>query len=117
MPVIVGLLSFRSYRFALYRFALSLHQADEDLLQRALRRVEVAEADVGQVEVVEQRGDASALALGVVGVDELAAAGRERQIVPRQRGRDRRKLLLQLQRELLLAELAHQLGFVLDEDD
>ena len=44
-------------------------QTDENVLQRALRRLEVLEADAGAVEIAQQRGDAGALALGVVGVD------------------------------------------------
>src|SRR5262249_59221093 len=85
----------------------TFHQADKDFLQRALRRVEVAEPDVRQVEVVEQRGDAGALALGVVRIHELATVARDRQVMALERGRDLRELLLQLEGELLPAELAH----------
>ena len=93
------------------------HQADEDVLERALRRLQVAEPDVGAGEVVEQRGDAGALALGVVGVDQLLAARRQRELVAREVVRDRVERVVQLQRELLLAELVHQLGLALDQDD
>jgi len=34
------------------------HQAHEDVLERALRGVEIAEPDPGPVEVFQQRGDA-----------------------------------------------------------
>ena len=43
---------------------------------------------------VEQRGDAGALALRVVGVDQLAAVGRERQVMGGELGRDRRRACL-----------------------
>ena len=63
------------------------HQVDEDVLERALRGVEIAEADAGAAEVGEQGRDAGALTLRVVGVDELAAAVGEREAVGRQLGR------------------------------
>ena len=52
----------------------ALTRSDEDVFQRDLRRVEIVEADAGVAEVAEQAGDAGALALGVVVVDQLAAA-------------------------------------------
>ena len=56
-------------------------------------------------------------ALRVVGVDQLAAAVGERQVMGGKLGRNGVERVVQLQRELLLAELAHQLGLVLDQDD
>ena len=53
----------------------------------------------------------------VVGVRELAAVGRALELVARQRGGNALQRLVQLQRQLLAAELAHQLDLVLDEDD
>ena len=61
--------------------------------------------------------DAGALGLRVVGVDQLAPAIGEREVERRQRLGDRVERLRQLQRELLLAELAHQLGLLLDQDE
>ena len=68
-------------------------------------------------QVAEQRGDAGALALRVVGVDELAAVVGERPGgAAASAVGNRRRAALQLQRQLLLAELAHQLGLLLDQD-
>ena len=67
----------------------------------------------------EQRRDAACRSpCGVVGVDELAAVGRqlERDSAASAAGICVQRLL-QLQRQLLPAELAHQLGLVLDQDD
>jgi hypothetical protein len=50
------------------------HQADEDVLQRALLGLQVLEGDAGGVQVLQQFGDAGVLALGVVGVDQRVAA-------------------------------------------
>ena len=65
----------------------------------------------------KQRGDAGALALGVVGIDQLGAVIHQREPVFREVRRDRVDRLLQLDRQLLLAELAHQFGLVLDQHD
>ena len=51
----------------------SVHQVDEDVLERALRRLQVLEPDAGGAQSLEQRGDAGALALRVVGVDRARA--------------------------------------------
>ena len=55
----------------------AFHQIDEDVLERALRGGEVLEGDAGRAEVLQQRGDAGALGLRVVGIDQLAAIGRK----------------------------------------
>ena len=41
--------------------------------------MQVAEPDARKIEVLEQSGDAGALALRVVGVNDFAAIGRERE--------------------------------------
>jgi hypothetical protein len=64
------------------------HQIDKNIFQRALRRLDVLEADPGGAEIVEQRGDAGALPLGVVAVDQLLATGRQRELVGGERRRD-----------------------------
>ncbi len=69
------------------------------------------------IEIVEQVGDAGALALAVIGVDQFLAVRRQRQPVRGERGRDRVDAVVQFERQLLLAELVHQLGLVLDQDD
>ena len=105
---------------ALHRVEVHLrapHEIDEDVLERALRRVEVGEADAGGAHVVEQRGDAGAPGLRVVGEGQLrgrpatARAGARRAPAG-----SRRAARCSSQHELLLAELAHQLGLLLDED-
>ena len=92
-------------------------QADENVLQRALCRVQIPKPDAGGLQRVEQRGDAGALALGVVGVGQLLAVGGEGEMVGVERRRDGVDGLVQLQRQLLAAELAHQFDLVLDQDD
>src|SRR6185437_8082226 len=94
------------------RSSVAPHQVDEDVFERRLRGVDVLETDAGRAELVEQRGDAGALAAGIVGVDQLSSVLAERQMVRGERGWHGVERLLQLQRELLLAELAHQLGLV-----
>src|SRR3984885_11564086 len=89
-------------------------QADENILQRALRRVQIPKPDTGGLQRIEQRGDAGAFAPGVVGVDQLLAVGAERQMEGFKRRGDRVDGLVQLQRQLLAAELAHQFDLVLD---
>ena len=79
--------------------------------------MQVAESDTCEIEVLEQAGDAGALALRVVGVDDLAAAGRKRQSMRSKGLRYGIEPFLQVERQLLLAELAHELGLLLDQDD
>ena len=68
--------------------------------------------------VVEQRRDAGVLRLGVEGVDQLAyRRAASVSSWPASAGGTAVERLLQLQRQLLLAELAHQLGLVLDQDE
>ena len=67
----------------------SPHQADENVLERALRRLQILERDAGAVEVVEQRRDAGVLAFGVVGVGQFLAAAGRGQMVGGERRRDR----------------------------
>ncbi len=61
------------------------HDVDENVFQRALRGAQVAEADAGLGKIGEQGGDARALSLPVVGVDQLLAAIGEREVVPGKR--------------------------------
>ena len=93
------------------------HQADEDIFERTLPRLQVAEADVGFAEVAQQSGDPGALGLRVIGEHQVGAVGRQHHRVPCERGRHGIQPLLQMQDQLLLAELAHQLGLVLDQND
>src|SRR5204863_8650812 len=92
-------------------------QADEDIFQRALRRLQILEPDSCLVQIVEQRGDAGALALRVVRVDQLAAVAGKPQMMAGKLGGYRVQRIVQLQSQLLPTELAHQLGLVLDQYD
>ncbi|HEY0438232.1 MAG TPA: ABC transporter ATP-binding protein, partial [Phenylobacterium sp.] len=67
-------------------------------------------------ELAQQLGDAGVLRLGVEGVDQLAAVRLQPQVVLRQARRHGLQRLLQVERQLLLAELAHQLGLLLHQD-
>src|SRR5262249_28843885 len=96
--------------------SLRPHQIDENILERALRGIEVLEPDAGAGKISEESGDARPWALRVVGVDQLAAAIGERQMVAVEFGRNGSDRVMELQCELLLAELVHQLALVLDED-
>ena len=73
--------------------------------------------DAGALQIVEQRGDAGALALRVIGVDQLAPSSASASACGASAGGTAASGSLQLERQLLLAELAHQLGLVLDQDD
>src|SRR5205814_360296 len=55
------------------------HQVDEDVLERALGRREVAELDLGAIEIVEQGGDVGARRLRVIGEYQFAAVPRQHQ--------------------------------------
>jgi hypothetical protein len=92
------------------RHRRSLHQADEDVLERTLAGAQVLEADA-LGEVLQQCCDAGALGLGVVGVDELVALSLQRQVVARERRSAPASGSCSGESQLLLAELAHQLGF------
>src|SRR4029077_16581893 len=88
------------------------HQIDEDVLERALRGLQILESDAGVVQVLQQSGDAGPLALAIVSVDELVTVGHERKVMAGKLGRKGIELLMQLQGQLLLAELVHELGLV-----
>src|SRR6195256_6542480 len=93
------------------------HQADKNVFQRRLGRIEIGEFYAGAPEVAKETGDAGAFALGVVIVDQFATLIRQFELVGRQRGRNGVDLALQMQLQALLAELLHQAGLVLDQDD
>src|SRR5690606_37306815 len=62
-------------------------QPDEDLFERALPCLQVAEADAGAAEFAEQRRDAGALALRIIGVGQLVAVFRKGEAVEADFGR------------------------------
>src|SRR4051812_29490235 len=53
------------------------HEADEDLFERALPRLQILELDPELGELAEQRRDAGTLVLGVEREDELLALARQ----------------------------------------
>ena len=79
--------------------------------------MQVLELDAVIGEVFQQRNDAARFILRVVGVGQFAAIGGQVEPVSAQAGRYLPDLVFQLQREFLLAELAHQFGFFLDQND
>src|SRR3712207_8613054 len=92
------------------------HQADEDFFQGTLSCLEIVKFDARCVEVCEQGGDIRALCLLVGCVDQLAPVRRELQTVAGKLARDFGELAVPLKRHLFLATLAHELGFVLDQN-
>src|SRR2546421_4612175 len=72
-------------------------QTNENVLQRALRRLEVLEADARAVEVLQQGRDAGALALRIVSIDEVHAGRGQRQTMRCEFVRYRGEALLQMQ--------------------
>src|SRR6185312_12077336 len=94
-----------------------VHQADEDVFERRLAGVEIGEADTGGSEVAEQAGDAGTLAPGVVVVDQRAAAVAKIEAIGCKLRRDRLQAAQQMDRQALLAQLLHEAGLFLDQDD
>src|SRR5262245_1192007 len=92
-------------------------KVDKNVFERALRGVEIAEPDARIGEIIEQGRDARLAGVRVVGVGQLAPAGAEREMVVGEPRRYCGERLAQVQRELFLAELAHQLGLVLHQND
>src|SRR5579875_4141346 len=92
------------------------HEAHEDLLERALARVEVLEVDALLAEPVQEVGDAGLAACGIEGIDQLVPAGRELDRLCGERRRNAGERPFQMQGQALAAELPHQGGFLLDED-
>src|SRR3954452_11194146 len=88
---------------------LGSHKIDENIFQRTLRGVEVLEGEAALAELLEQGGDAGALPLGVVGVNQLAPAIGQRQVIGRKRVRYNLDALVEMELQLLLAELVHEL--------
>src|SRR6185312_7280169 len=88
-----------------------LHQLDEDLLQRILARAQIPEADSCCRKVAQQHRDAGTLGLRVVGVGDLVVLAVEFQPIIGERFRQRCNRLVQLQPQLLLAQLLHSAVF------
>src|SRR5690606_8181919 len=88
-----------------------------DFLQRALLRLEIAEAYVFRLERLEEPGYAGPLALRVVDIGELMAVPRKLQRETGEALRNTLERLLEMQRHLLLAELLHQRRLFLDQDE
>jgi len=82
-----------------------------------MREPMVAEPDSCLAQILQQAGDARAFALGIIVVNQRAAAVRQAQRIHAELGRYRFELLLQMQGELLVAQLAHELGLVFDQNE
>src|SRR5450631_1874156 len=92
------------------------YQADKNILQRALVRIQVLVADTELAHAPQQRRDAGSLCIRIEAVAQLRALSSKLQLpIPQARG-NRAHVLLQLQRQLLPAELFHQRELVLDQD-
>src|SRR5205085_3963814 len=78
------------------------HQVDEDILERALRGVDVLQPDVLAEQSFDQPGHAAVLALRLVGVDQRVAVVGQGQVVRCKFRRNGGELLLQLEFHLLL---------------
>src|SRR5690606_20932634 len=76
-----------------------LDEADEDVFQRALPGLQVAELDSGLLQVVQQSGDVAVLAARVISVDELVAVFGKPQVVGVQRRRNLGQRLCELERQ------------------
>src|SRR4029453_2521520 len=98
------------------RSCVLAHELHEDVLERALLRVEVGEFDAEIAQTPQKRRDAGALVDGVEDVLEHAAVILQRQVPAAERGGDGRERRAQMQGELLLAELLHQSRLLLDDD-
>ena len=61
-----------------------------------MRSLQILEPDAGLGQVLQQSGDAGALPLGIVGVDQLVPIRHERELVAGELGRKRIELLMQL---------------------
>src|SRR5690606_28243159 len=95
----------------------STDQADEDLFQRALARLEVLEVDPELIQLPQETRNARRLVLRVEGVDQRRAVARQLELAMRELRRNALERMLQMQSELLAAELAHQRLLVLHEND
>src|SRR5687768_9607341 len=91
-------------------------QANKNIFQRTLARVEILEADVQIAHPLQQRRDAGALLVGIEGIFQFGTAGIERQSPVVKLRRDGSQRLEQIERQLFFTELLHQFDLVLDEN-
>src|ERR1700685_4044790 len=92
------------------------YQADEDILERALAGMQILDFYVQFAQTLEQRWDTAFLAVGVKGQHQRVALVGQFQREASERCGHLRQRLLQLQWQLLLAELAHESAFLFDDD-
>src|SRR5690606_31620135 len=95
----------------------STDQADEDLFQRALARLEVLEVDPELIQLPQETRNARRLVLRVERVDQRRAVARQLELAMSELRRDSIERMLQVQGELLAAEFLHERLLVLDEND
>src|SRR5437763_1985432 len=87
-----------------------VHEADENVFERALARVEVLEGDALVAQPPQQRRDAGALGIGVELIFELGPFRLQLQRPFRKRAGYLAHRLGEVQRQRLAAELLHQRG-------
>src|SRR5262245_20783238 len=92
------------------------HQTDKDVFEGALTSVQVFETDAKIIQPLEQGRDASAFLVTVESVFQLAPPGLQSQSPIAQLQRNASQRLEQIERQLLLAKLFHQLDFFFDHD-
>src|SRR5919109_457850 len=92
------------------------HQADEDVFERALIRVQILELNPEFAQPFDQGRNVPAFLIAVKGVFQLVPGRLARQSPVAQLQRNRRQRLEQAKGQLFLAELFHQLDFILDHD-
>src|ERR1044071_3208883 len=93
------------------------HQVHENVLERALFGAQVLEVDAELVELSQQARDAGAVRLRVEGVDEIVAVGGQLELPPRELRGHAFERVLQMQSELLAAELAHENALLFHQHD
>src|SRR3569623_2127987 len=84
---------------------LIAHHTHEDILQRALPRLQFGKADADLIEPAQQRRYAGTFISRLEGVPQFAAVGVELEVPVSERGRNCGERLQQMQRELLVAAL------------
>src|SRR5688500_4696524 len=92
-----------------------MHQRDEDVFQGALARLQVLEPDPRLLELLQEKKDLCIFG-SIERELELVAAVLQREVPARKRLRNRGERRGEVQAELLLAELLHQRGLLLHDD-
>src|ERR687892_1720155 len=89
------------------------HEADEDVFKRTLARVQVLELNAEFAQPLDQGWNVRAFLVAIKGIFQLVPGRLERESPVTQLQRNRCQRFQQAKRQLFLAELFHQLDFVL----